>query len=551
MVESKNEDLNLLKGKEFFRETYIDYEKIKDCCYGNYKLILEENKKMENFCSPKHFDHVMTKKDFFESKNTKELCRQGIPYMHTRDFFLKMFSAQNELEESFNLKMDKVFKGRDKSKLGDYVPYLTGYKNLKDSLPVDFLNEKGLQSVKEIQWMLNSVIPTMEYTPILIKINMLLHLFHSQAEVYFILRNLININYSLKETYKIRWHMRFNFEDNNKVISSMSECIKDLGGKDEVKCIEFFESSGVGAKYVFEQIIFDFFTGYLIFPAIIRLLGFFFREGTKALYRSIHAFLVMCGPKILEIKTTNKKEFMDEIKKIGLEINDLGKFFEIAYDYNLTRNNNKYDFQPVPEGDEFSNRRTSYNLPYLYFPNNLKQSILILDESTLIKLWQIFPLDIKIRNCYLTYSTYIHGFSLRSLYAVGEKSLEENFNQAYDYYTLFIIETQKDEIFGGIMSRLLVSTNNKSERPQYVALFRHINNKFEYYPIKESNQLDTIHGEDKNFLFGLGDKGAAIRLDDDLNHGFSNACSNFGSPPLTQGDDGEYSIKNLEVYNLS
>jgi len=259
----------------------------------------------------------------------------------------------------------------------------------------------------------------------------------------------------------------------------------------------------------------------------------------------------MCGPKILEIKTTDKKEFMNSIKKIGQEINDFGIFFETAYYYNLTRNNNKYDFQPIPEGDEFSNRRTSYNLPFIYYTNNFKQSNKILDESTIIKLWQIFPLDIKIRNCYMTYSTSINGFSLHSLYAVGEKSMEENFNQPYDYYTLFVIQTQKDEIFGGVMSRILNSTNGKSERPQYVALFRHINNKFEYYPIKDLNQLDLIHGEDKCFLFGLGDKGASIRLDEDLNHGFSNACSNFGSPPLTKDDHGEYVIKNLEVYNLS
>ena len=82
----------------------------------------------------------MSKKDFFDSKNTKELCRNGIPYMYIREFILKMFNCETELENSFHIKLEKVFKERDRTKLGDYVPYLTGKNSFNESLSEHYLN---------------------------------------------------------------------------------------------------------------------------------------------------------------------------------------------------------------------------------------------------------------------------------------------------------------------------------------------------------------------------------------------------------------------------
>lgn len=542
MVDHTDEYEIVLIEKEWFSQ-YADYAKIKLHSHNGLKGLIQENKYLEVFCTPKHFEHVMSKKDFFDSKNTRELCRKGIPYFYVKDFVLKMFAAQNELEESFKLKFNKVFKDRDRTKLKDYVPYLTGYKTFKESVPVHYLNERGVQSVKEIQWMLNSVIPTMEHSPLLISINALLHLFCSQAQVYFILRNMINLNYSLKETYKIRWHMRFNFEDNKKVITSIIECLKDLSGNIGKCTIAHLEKIGLPPKVLVEDIVYNFFVGYLSFEGIIRLLPFYLREGTKSLYRMIYALFKTNGDKILEIK--NPEEVIPWVKKLCYDIKDLNKLFDLAYSYNLTRNNNRYDFQPIPEGDEFSNRRSSYYLPNL---NVLEKAERLLTEENLLDLWAELPVDLKIRDCYMIYSSSVHGFNLKTLYQIGQGIISKNLTTVHEHYTLFLLETKKGEVFGGIMSRLFGKTEGKLEKPQYSALVQ-FKPKFKFYEQVES-KLDILSGDDTSFLFGLCENGAAIRLDEGLSHGYSNSCSTYNSPALTENEDGEYFISKFEAYRL-
>lgn len=536
----------ILHEKEWFNLEYTDYSKIKSYTNAGLKGLIDDNKKMEIFCTPKHFSHVMSKKDFFDSKNTKELCRHGIPYFYIKDFILKMFSAQNELEDSFKLKFKKVFKERDRTKLGDYVPYLTGFPTLEESLPVHFLNEKGIQSLKEVQWMLNSVIPTIEFTPILLKLNMILHLFCEQHQVYFILRNLINLNYSLKETYKIRWHMRFNYEDNTKVISSIIESLKELSGKSGKCTMEHLDTIGITSYAVVEDIVFNFFLGYIPFEAIIRLVPFFLREGTKAIYRMVYALFKTIQTKVFEIKNAN--EAISLIKKASFEINDYNKLFETALSYNLTRNNNKYDFQPIPEGDQFSNRRSAYYLPNLILLNEkLENADRVLNEEFFIKLWSELPCNLKIKDCEMIFSASVNGFSLKTLYQVGEDLMNTRFSNPYDYTSIIIIETTKGEVFGALFERVIGKTN-KPERPQYSFVFQ-LKPKYKIYQQIEF-EYDIISGENDCFLFGFSINGCIIRLDESLSHGYSNPSTDYASPKLTVDESGEYNIKNIEVYNL-
>ena len=52
----------------------------------------------------------------------------------------------------------------------DFVPFFTGFKTFKESLPVHYLNEKGLLAVKEILWMFNNTYANIEYSPIIIQL---------------------------------------------------------------------------------------------------------------------------------------------------------------------------------------------------------------------------------------------------------------------------------------------------------------------------------------------------------------------------------------------
>lgn len=524
---------------------FVDVNLVNSCCINGGKKLNEEVKRLETFCTKKHFDHVMTKKDFFESKNTRELCRNGIPYQYIRPFILKMFNCENEDEEGYKIKLSKVFKDRDRSKLNDYVPYLTGNDNFIESLPQHFLNSSGIQAVKEVQWMLNNVVPTMEHTPILIQINSLLHMFMDSFEVYYVLRNLININFTLKETYKIRWHMRFNFDENAKVISSIVETLDELGGKQIKIALKHFQDIHFSTQTLIEDLIFKFFTLHFNFEGLMRLLCFYFREGTKALYRITFALITTTHLDILEIK--DKDSVIQKFREISKKVVDYDKLFELAFGLNLTRNNNKYDFQPVPEGDKFSNRRSCYYLPNVTI---LNKSTRILNEENLIWLWSMFPFSLKIKDMSMIFSTQVNGYSLSTLYSVGEALLKKNLNSANDYVVLFMVETTNDEIFGGLMSRLILGTNKNGENPEFLYLISILPNR-NIYEVEEKQETSTVLADDQQFLFGIGDHGSTLRLDSSLNHGYNYEAKIFKSPILTKDKSGEYTIKHFEVYTLN
>lgn len=547
MVEKTSNTVNDLKNRKWFNELNADYTKILGAAPSTQEktlnALIAENIRCEKGCSEKQFKHVMTKKDFLESKNVKELCRNGIPFNYFRDVVLKMFNAQTETKENYDLKLAKVFKGRDITKVGDYCPFYTGLSTLSESLPINFINSDGVSSVKQIQWMLNSVIPTIEFTPTLIRLNSILHILLQPFEVYFVLRNLLNLNYNIKETHKIRWHMRFTYEDNNRLISSILESFKEISAISGKGCIDHLESIGFKPSLLVEDIIYNLFMGYLRIEGVYRLIGFYLREGVKALYRMIFALLKTLNSSILDIISPDL--VIESVRKLAQEIPDYSKLFDLAYSFNITRNNNKYDFQDREESDEYLNKRSSYYLPnYVMFEKAQR----ILSEQNLILLWSKLPLELKIRDCHMIFSSSVDGFSLKSIYHAGTKLIQKNMNNPSDYVTLFLIETQNNEVFGGLMSKLIFPTGNSAERPEKSLLIRFEPNFNIFEPVP--NTQETVLMDNNSFLFGIGDTGASIRLDSELSHGFSNFSTSFNSPVLTNESNGEYFVKQVEVYVL-
>lgn len=543
MVDKTQTVFNDMRSKLWFNEQFIDYTKLLGANLEDYKSLVNENEKNEKLCSEKHYQHIIAKKELIESKNIKELCRNGIPFKYFKSVILKMFNAQGDSKESFDLKYIKVFKGRDFTKLGDYCPYYTGFSTLAESLPYNFINSEGYTSVKQIQWMLNSVIPTIEFTPFLIRLNSLLHMFYQPYEVYFILRNLLNLNYNMKETSKIRWHLQFSQDDHNRLISSIIESFKDISEVSGKACLEHLEEIGFDPNQLIEDIAYNLFMGYFKFEGVYRLLGFYLREGVKAIYRTVFALLKTLNPIIMQIKMP--EEVLSNVRKAALEINDFPKLFELAFGFNLTRNNNKYDFQEKEMLDEYLSKRNTYYLPkYVIF----EKAIRVLTEESLIKLWSKLPLELKIRDCHMIFSSSVDGFNLKSIYHAGTKLIQKNMNSPNDYISLFLIETQSKEVFGGLMSKLVFPTGNEADCPERCMLIKFEPNFEMFEPMPNSKEL--VFMDNSTFLFGIGDSGSSIRINSELSHGFSHFSSTFNSPILTKKSSGEYFIKQVEVYVL-
>ncbi len=516
------------KEKWYSYSTFGDISKIKQHI-PTLSYLVNEDSNLKNYCTEKVFKHSMGKPNFFESKNIKNLIRNGVPLTYMRDFLLKIYEISDPTD-SFNTKYTMTFKERDSRCIGDFVPYFTGFDTLQESLPINFLSQDGLHAVKEIMWLLNSVIPNIEHSPTIIKLVSLFLIFLDKAETYEIMRNIIETNCKVEDTFKIRWHIRFTYNDNMKIVTSILESFKYLTGKNGKEIVDHLDSINFPIERLFEDILYNFFFDYLNFSALIKLLPFFMIEGVKALYRISFAFLETLKPEILKIKKS--EDVLIGLKVKGKEITDITKFFNLAYSYSITRNNNKYAFQNLPE-ISYAEKRNLYYLPSFSVTSS------ILKESEISKIWSILPRRIRIYDAKMIFNTESHGYSLSNIYALAN---EENKNDEI----LFLIETAKGDIVGGFMTCMFRLTNRIYDRP-FESYFLTVRPETEIYSA-DPNSDDIIYCDNDCFMFGGGSEGPALRVDKDLKSGFSKDKNSFDSPMI--GENGEFTVVKMEIYKL-
>ena len=68
---------------------------------------------------------------------------------------------------------------------------------------------------------------------------------------------------------------------------------------------------------------------------------------------------------------------------------------------------------------------------------------------------------------------------------------------------------------------------------------------------QNKNCDDIIYCDSQCFMFGGGPKGPAIRVEKDLNSGYTYSENGFDTPCLVKNKDGEFRIKSLEIFILN
>lgn len=531
---NSNDDIyekQILSEPWFNQSKYLNIDKLKGHV-PSLKYFVQEDKALEQYCTEKVFKHVLMKKSLFESKNAKSLARAGVPCKYMREFLLKLFNVESS-EESFKLKHQLVFKEIDPKFLGDFVPYFSGFKTQYESLPVDYLTEEGILALKEILWMLNSVIPTIEYSPVIIKLASLVLIFCSQAETYQIMRTLLEMNYNVNETFKIRWHVRFTFNDNLKIISSFCESFKEISSKSGKDSFDHFENITFPPERLFEDMMYGYMINYLNFEGIVRLLPFFMLEGVKSLYRLSYAVIKTIKTNLFQVKIPD--DIIKVAREKSKEITDMNKLFNLAYAFKINRKNNKYDFQKMPDKDLFANKRNSYYLP------NFSGKSTILIEKEIPKLWMILPNFLRIKDAKMIFNTENNGYSLNTIYSHA-------LNYEGEQTTLWLMETLTGEVFGGIMTTMFKHTNLKFSRPMQSFLLT-VRPEIVLYEANKSND-NILYCDSECFMYGNGADGPAIRIDNNLSQGYSYANNAFGGPKLVEDENGEFKLKKMEIYIL-
>ncbi len=70
----------------------------------SFKHFYEQNDSLEHLCTEKVFNHVLSKPNLFQSKNAKNLVRNGVPPKYLHDFLLKLFNLSEVSGKNFKVK---------------------------------------------------------------------------------------------------------------------------------------------------------------------------------------------------------------------------------------------------------------------------------------------------------------------------------------------------------------------------------------------------------------------------------------------------------------
>ena len=533
----------------------------------SYVYLIEELHKLEITSNESTYKHVLSKKVLLTSKNAKNLCRSGVQFKHMKDVILKMFNVEFSKEDYENKKKD-VFKGRSLSDLEDQCPSFTE-KTFEESLPFHYLNQKGINALKEIMWLLNGVLPKIEYSPTLLSVASLLLLFLSKEETYEVLRNIIESDQNLAELNKLRWHFRYTLIENVKLELSIKTCILDLSKDNTGIHFKLIEEMGLPMYELVKDMSETFFLDYVNFLGIVKFLPFFLLEGVKGIYRIIYAIISLCSltqeaqyytPKrdpnkrgrletlkhrLSAIDMRIQKKPKEEVIKIFKEkSNKIEKFFnliDIATQWKLTHLNNNYSYQFIP-----SNIRD--NLPklnkLLYIPYFTPESRIIKREE-IPKLWELIPSDIKFCNGILLLDKEKHPeCDLNTIYDFGEKLDPKS-------KIFFLIQTTDDEVFGGIMDHAIKLYDNVQYISPSTAYLFTVRPEIKVFEPKDKVHDEIVCFEPGAIRYGYGRDGAAISINFSLQEGSTEKNTVFGNDICLIKDysnEGIFLIKGLEIY---
>lgn len=563
--ENKEEKEQFLKNYSNVFTPYFSIEKLEKSI-PNYRYLNDELKKLEDTSPESTIKHVMGKKTLLISKNAKQLCRDGIPIKHMKQILLKMFNVEFSKEDYEN-KRKEVLKGREFSEMGDQVPTFSD-KTLEEILPVNYLNEEGINALKEVLWLLNGVLPKLEYAPGLVGLSSILLLFLSKEETYELVRNVIEADMNPGEISNIRWHFRYNMDDNVQLYLSIALSIVEIAKPEVVQQFTLIEKHGFRRIRLVQDMVDKFLLDYINFIGAIKFLPFFLYEGVKGLYRYIYGIIALCHFKIekkeedkkdneppknemttLSDKITSKTEIVklsqEEVAKlykaVTNKLENWSYFMDTIILWDLTHRNNNYTAIKIP-----SELRKNFqpNEKRIYIPSIFPDSE-ILPPNKLPKLWEKIPADVKYHDGLQLFSKKKSpDADLSIIYNICEK-MEDN------SLILFLIKTKKEEIFGGIMNQAIkLYEDGKYRIPTSASLFT-VEPEINLYEPKDKKHGEIACFEAGAFRYGNGEDGPAITIEKELNFGWTQKNTIFGNDVCLlkdYSDGGEFEIENFEIY---
>ncbi|XP_077989724.1 oxidation resistance protein 1-like isoform X2 [Glandiceps talaboti] len=240
----------------------------------------------------------------------------------------------------------------------------------------------------------------------------------------------------------------------------------------------------------------------------------------------LYAFFVQWSPNIYGKENPDAKEMgfvVLEEEDAPLEI--VEDFFNdpVSKDWEIVTYEEAKRRLSLLEGEDLP-------LPELIGKSNL------LDNEQISKLMGHLPPRVEGYSWSLIYSTYEHGFSLKTLY----RSMD-----GYESPVLLVVKDADDQMFGALLSTpIKVSDHFYGTGETFVYM---LVPEFRMYPWTGENNF-FIKGDFDSLAIGGGDGNFGLWLDGDIYHGRSHACSTFDNGCLSCKED--FVVQGLEAWGF-
>ena len=534
---TENEAENVFLSSLWINHKNAKVDIIKSKIY-NIKNFVETQNNFEYYFTENEYNILLSLSNLKESNRSKTMIRYGVPCKYIKGLINSMFIDKekirnnNEMKELYKIRFFSVFKNRDPKNYGDYVPYMTNESKLEESISYTFLNEEGINNLKELCWLLYSVIPKIEFCPYLINVISLCLVFMDKEETFFCLKNIILNDYNRKDLNMLRFKFRFSFEENYKIvhafIKAFTQSTKNIG----MEITNKMEKINFQFENLIQDMFFNFYFDYFNFTFLTVFLMCFLREGTKIFYRFAYAIFKTLRKEILEIG--NPKEVISTIREKCFQLKDINSFLKYAFYFKLNHYNNKFN-----EIEYFKTINNKININY-YVPTIDRESNIVNDED-IFKLWNMFPSQYSNRDAKMIYSTDYFDKTFNKLYEICSMNENSCLN------SLVLLETKEKEKLGVLMSSPFDKKREGFYSPSFIIVFTIKPQMKAYKKIKDNNNI--VFCSDEKIIIGLDQQGPIIQIDSDMAIGFSFPTEVFGNEKsLTKNNS--FQIEKLEIYSL-
>ena len=565
----KEKFMNKIK---LYLSNYLHLDNLLETFPGGFNYLKNKFIYLDVSNPEEEFKSIYNQKNFYKSSKVKEFFRKGIPIKYIGKFIKKLLNLEN-CKENYDFKFAMVLKDFDTNNIGDYVPYYYGKEKnkLSEILPIHYLNEEGIKQLKIIMWLISDLVPKIEYSPFLVKICSILLVIFEKEEAFEVMRTLIDMNYDPRDIYKLRWHFRYSYAENQKLVESITYFLENQS--DNIKeLFKIFKKRGLDPLWLINDFVESLFLNFLNFYGILRFICIFLYEGVKALYRISYGILNYIYEKYLEEIKSIKTDLLSKLRKIIFNTFDYNKIFEEAFNLQLSRFNNGYikdengeDIEEleipyecsskyydlnddtesiVQEGKNEEDKENLVKMKSNYISNFYLPSIEpksnILTGKYIFKLWPKLPKKFRNNNLATIYSLSRKKVNMKSILELCNK-YPKNLS------ILILIETEQDELFGMILPQTLEDTGEENYIKLEKCYLVNFLPKISIY--KDNNEIickNMLCCNKKGLWFCKETEGDLIFIDGTLEEGKTSKNNTyFGNIILTKKRN--FLIKDFEI----